>query len=94
MFNLTYSEIVTVVRGIFGPTREAVAGSWRRLYNEMGGVCSSHGRNAYRILVGKPERKRPFFRPRCRWEGNIKMYFKEIGYEGADWVYLAQDRDQ
>jgi hypothetical protein len=48
-------------------------------------------RNAYRILVGKPEGKRPLGRPRRRWVDNIRM---EIGWDGADWVDLAQDRDQ
>jgi hypothetical protein len=40
--------------------------------------------NAYRILVGKPEGKRPLGRPRCRWEDNIKGYRKEIGWDGVD----------
>jgi hypothetical protein len=46
--------------------------------------------NAYRILVGKPEGKRPLGRPRCRWVDNIKMNLREIGW----WIDLAQDRDQ
>jgi hypothetical protein len=50
-------------------------------------------RNAYRILVGKPERKRPLGRPRCRWVGNVKMNLREIGWGGMDWIDLAQDRD-
>jgi hypothetical protein len=41
-------------------------------------------RNAYRILVGKPEGKRPLARPRCRWESNIKMDLREIGWDGMD----------
>jgi hypothetical protein len=41
-------------------------------------------RNAYRILVGKPEGKRPLGRPRCRWVDNIKMDFREIGWDGVD----------
>jgi hypothetical protein len=49
-------------------------------------------RNANRILVGKPEGKRPVGRPRRRWEDNIRMYLREIG--GMDWIDLAQDRDQ
>jgi hypothetical protein len=48
-------------------------------------------RNAYRILVGKPEGKRPQGRPRRRWVDNIKMYLREIG---LDWIDMAQDRDQ
>jgi hypothetical protein len=51
-------------------------------------------RNAYRLLVGKPEGKRPLERPRRRWVDNIKMDFREIGWDGRDWIELAQDRDQ
>jgi transcription termination factor 2 len=51
-------------------------------------------RNAYRILVGKPEGKRPLGRPRCRWVDNIKMDLREIGWDGVDWSQLAQDRDK
>jgi hypothetical protein len=47
-------------------------------------------RNAYRILVGK----RPLGRPRRRWVDNIKMYLREIGWGGMDWIDLAQNRDQ
>jgi hypothetical protein len=49
--------------------------------------------NAYRILVGKTEGKRPLGRPRRRWMGNIKMDFREIGWNGIDWIDLAQDRE-
>jgi hypothetical protein len=51
-------------------------------------------RNAYRILVGNPEGKRPLGRPRRRWEDNIRMDLREIGCGGMDWIDLAQDRDQ
>jgi hypothetical protein len=51
-------------------------------------------RNAYRILVGKPEGKRPLGRPRSRWVNNIKMDLREIGRDGMDWIDLAQVRDQ
>jgi hypothetical protein len=50
-------------------------------------------RNAYRILVGKPEGKRPLGRSRHRWEDNIKMNLREIGWGGMDWIDLAQDKD-
>jgi hypothetical protein len=50
-------------------------------------------RNAYRILVGKPEGNRPLGRPRCRWVDNIKIDLREIGWDGMDWIDLAQDRD-
>jgi hypothetical protein len=51
-------------------------------------------RNAYWILVGKPEGKRPLGRPRRKWVYNIKIDLREMGYDGMDWIYLAQDRDQ
>jgi hypothetical protein len=51
-------------------------------------------RNACRILVGKPEGKRPLGRPRHRWEDNIKMELREIEWGGMDLIDLAQDRDQ
>jgi hypothetical protein len=51
-------------------------------------------RNAYKILVGKPEGKRPLGRPRRRWMDNIKMDLREIGWNGENWIDLAQDRDQ
>jgi hypothetical protein len=51
-------------------------------------------RNAHRILVGKPEGNRPLGRPRRRWVANSKIDLREIGWDGVDWVDLAQDRDQ
>jgi hypothetical protein len=50
-------------------------------------------RGAHRILVGRPERRRPLGRPGCRWEDNIKMDLEEVGW-GMDWIELAQDRDR
>jgi hypothetical protein len=50
-------------------------------------------RGAYRVLVGKPEGKRPLGRPRLRWEYNIKMNLQEVGWGGIDWTDLAQNRD-
>jgi hypothetical protein len=52
------------------------------------------GRGVCRVLVGKPEGKRPLGRPRCRWEDNIKMDLQEVGCRGMDWVHLAQDKDR
>jgi hypothetical protein len=52
------------------------------------------GRGVYRILVLKPEGKRPLVRPRRRWEDNIKMDFMETGIDGTNWIRLAQDRFQ
>jgi hypothetical protein len=46
------------------------------------------------ILFGKPEGKRPFGRPRRRWEDNIKLDLRKTGFEGVDWIHLAQDRDR
>jgi hypothetical protein len=51
-------------------------------------------RNAYRILVGNPEGKRPLGRPRHRWVDNIKIDLRRIGWDGGDWIDLAQDRDR
>jgi hypothetical protein len=51
-------------------------------------------RNAYNILVGRPRGKRPLGRPRRRWEDNIRMGLREIGWGGAGWMHLRQDRDQ
>ncbi|KAJ4444166.1 hypothetical protein ANN_05955 [Periplaneta americana] len=55
-------------------------------------ICES--RNAYRVLVGRPEGKRSLGRPRRRWEDNIKMDLREVRYDDRDWINLAQDRDQ
>jgi hypothetical protein len=51
-------------------------------------------RNAYMILVGKPEGKRPLRRTRRRWEDNVRMDLREIEWGGVDWIDLAHDRDQ
>ena len=51
-------------------------------------------RGVYRIVVGKPEGKRPLGRPRRRWEDDIKMGLQEVGCRGVDWIELAQDRDR
>ena len=51
-------------------------------------------RSAYRILVEKPEEKRPRGRPRRRWEDIIKMDLQEVGFEGMPWISVAQDRDR
>jgi hypothetical protein len=52
------------------------------------------GRCLYRVLVGRPEGKRPLGRPRRRWEDNIKTNLREIGIDGANWIQLAQGRVQ
>ena len=62
----------------------------------IGRECSMYGkrRGVCRVLVGKPEGKRPLGRPRRRWEDNIKMDLQEVGCECMDWIELAQDRDR
>jgi hypothetical protein len=57
-------------------------------------ACMQEGRGVYRVLVGRPEGKRPLGRPRHRWEDNIKMDLRENGIDGANWIQLAQDRVQ
>jgi hypothetical protein len=62
----------------------------------VGWVCETHGegRGVYRVLVGRPEGKRPLGRPRRSWVDNIKMDLREIGINEANWIQLAQDRIQ
>jgi hypothetical protein len=52
------------------------------------------GRGVYRVLVGKPEGRRPLGRPRHRWEDNIRMDFQEMGCGCVDWMEIAQERDR
>jgi hypothetical protein len=62
--------------------------------NEVAAAFSAcGGREVYRVLVGKPEGKRPLGRPRRRWEDNIKVDLHEVGCGGMDTIELAQDRD-
>jgi hypothetical protein len=61
----------------------------------MGGACSAYeGRGVYRVLVRKPDGKRPLKRPRRRRKDNIKMDLQEVGYRSRDWIELAQDMDR
>ena len=64
--------------------------------NERGVACSTYGerRGVYRVLVEKPERKRPLGRSRHRWEDNIKMDLQEVGCWGMDYVELTQYRNR
>jgi hypothetical protein len=62
---------------------------WVRYVARMG-----NGRGVYRVLVGRPEGKRPLGRPRCRWEDNIKMGLREVGIDGANCIRLAQGKVQ
>ena len=52
------------------------------------------GRGVHKVLVGKPERKKPLGRPRHRWEDNIKLDLQEVGRGCGDWMELVQDRDR
>jgi hypothetical protein len=52
------------------------------------------GRGVYRVLVGRPEGKRTLGKPRHRWDDNIKMDLREMGIDGTNWIWLAQDRIQ
>jgi hypothetical protein len=52
------------------------------------------GRTVYRVLMGKPEGKRPLERPRHRWEDGIKVDLGEIGWGGVEWIHLTQDKDR
>jgi hypothetical protein len=51
-------------------------------------------RKLYKVLVGKPEGKRPLERPRCRWKDRLRLDLKEIGWGSVEWIQLAQDRDR
>jgi len=65
----------------------------RRMWGAGLAAHMGEGRGVHRVLVGKPEGKRPLGRPRRRWEDNIKMDLQELG-EGGDWEELVQDRDR
>jgi hypothetical protein len=62
----------------------------------MAGACSAdrEEKGVYRVLVGKPEGKRPLGRPKCRWEDNIRKNLQEVGGGGMDWIELGQNRDR
>jgi hypothetical protein len=73
-----------------------------RVYPKVSGLVPGSGHtarmgdmiNAYNILIGKREGKRPLEKPRRRWEDNIRMDLKETVWQGVDWMHLAQDKDQ
>jgi hypothetical protein len=106
-----------VLRRIFGPMRNEVAGEWRKFHNEelhnfysspdmirqvksrrmrWAGHVARMGeeRKLCKVLVGKPEGKKPLGRPRRRWEDGIRVDLREIGLRGVDWIRLAQDSDR
>ena len=67
---------------------------WRRIRGagHVAGMCER--RRAYRVLMGKPEGKRPLERPRRRWKDSTMLDLQEVGCGGMDWIDLAQDRDR
>ena len=66
-----------------------------RIMRRAGHVaCKGKRRGVHRVLVRRPEGKRPLRRPRSRWEDNIKMGFQEVGCGGIDWIEMAQDREK
>ena len=75
-------------------TKDSASNAWRRM--RWAGHVARMGeeRGAYRVLVGKPEGKRPLGRPRVRWVDNIRMDLQEVGCGYVDWIGLAQDRDR
>jgi hypothetical protein len=92
-----------MLRRIFRPKWAGVTKGWRGLYNEelrsfiswaVHIACMGEMRSAYKIFVRKHEGKRPLGGHRCRWEVNIKMDLREIGWESVNWMHMAQDRDQ
>ena len=77
---------------VFSPNTVRVVKSRRKRW--AGHVARMvEGRGVHKVLVGKPEGKRPFGRPRRRWKHNIKMDLEEVGRGCGDWMELAQDRD-
>jgi hypothetical protein len=86
-------ELENLVVLYCSPSIIRIIKSWRRKW--AGHVARMREkRRAYKILVGKPEAKRPLGSPRRRWEDNIKIGLRKIGWGGIDWIDLAQDRDQ
>ena len=67
---------------------------WRRMIWAGHVARMGEERAVYRVLVGKPEGRRPLGRPRCRWVDNIRMDLQEVGCGYVDWIGLAQDRDR
>ena len=101
-----------MLRIIFGPKRDEVAGEWRKVLEELNDLycspnifrviksrrmswagnvtCMGERRDVYRVLVGKPGRKRPLGIPRNRWQDdNNKMNLQEVGCGGMDWIELT-----
>jgi hypothetical protein len=81
-----YFIVVLLVLGLFD--------YWVIIVGSVAGHVARMGeeRKVYKVLVGKPEGKRPLGRPRRRWEDGIRMHLREIGLGGVDWIRLSQDR--
>ena len=84
MKHINYNTIIKVVSALL--TQYCLGDKIKK--NEMGGACCMYGerRGVYRVLVGKPEGKRPLGRPRHRWEDNIKMGHQKVGCGDMDWT--------
>ena len=87
------SEMLVRGKGAFKQTTRDVV---LRYFQEVVSVkyMTVAGRGVHRVLVGKPEGKRPLVRPRLRWEDNIRMNLQEVRGSCGDWMELAQDRDR
>ena len=83
-----------IFRGIQHATSSTISISSRIRKIAKSDYLMRHVRPSVRVLVGKPEGKRPLGRPRRRWEDNIKMYLQEVGGSCGDWMEFAQDRDR
>jgi hypothetical protein len=83
----------TILRRISESKRDEVTREWSMLHNaellHTRLVRLEEESNVYKVLVGKPEGKRPLERPRCRWENGIRMDLREIGWGSVEWIQLA-----
>ena len=87
--------LITESLSAYGVVRTEILYMYFRRMRWAGHVARmGQGRGVHRVLVGKPEGKRPLGRPRRRWEDNIKMDLQEEGGGCGDWMELAQDRDR
>jgi hypothetical protein len=94
-YTVNYRPVLTSERALKfqGVRKFGIIKSRRmRLASHVAGM--EERRNAYRLLVGKPEGKRPLGRPRRRWVDNIRMDLGEVGRGDVDWIGLAQDRNR
>jgi hypothetical protein len=85
-----------VLRRIFGPKRGEVTSEWRSRRMRWAGHVARmrEKRDAYRLVVGKPEGNSQLGRPRRRWVDTIRMDLREVGWGDVDWIGLAQDRNR